>query len=276
MKISCIMNTYRRFTCVNRSIRLFLNQDCDVEKELIIYNTDTQYPMTLSEDLLDKNIRVVNNNTNLQTGEDYKNIGDIRRDSLTHAEGTHYICWDDDDIFLPWHIRQCVDGFIKNPEIWSWKPLISMYWRPNGQIELAYNNMEASILVDLEKLKSVGFLPHQGGGEHLYWMDIFQKQNKFHMERNIAPSYCFNWSDKGEVAGHKQSGSIDRPDNFQYHKENTKDFAKRPLDGMCDTQEIYKKHIELIKNNLDIQQEIYKMPFTITTENYKKYCEQYQ
>jgi hypothetical protein len=276
MKISCIMNTYRRFTCVNRSIRLFLNQDSDVEKELIIYNTDTEYPMTLSENLLNKNIRVINNNTDLITGEDYKNIGSIRRDSLTFAEGTHYICWDDDDIFLPWHIRQCVDGFNKNPEIWSWKPLISMYWKHNGDIELAFNNMEASILVNLEKLKSIGFLPHQGGGEHLYWMDVFKKQRKFYEERNIVPSYCFNWSDKGIVAGHKQSGSIDRPDNFEFHKQNTKDFAQRPIDGICDTQEIYKKHIELLKNNIEVEQEIFKIPFVIKKETYQKYCEQYQ
>lgn len=273
MKISCIMNTYRRFTCVNRSIKFFLDQDCDVEKELIIYNTDTEYPLELSENLLNKNIIVINNNTDLQTKEPYTNIGSIRRDSLNFANGTHYICWDDDDIFLPWHIRQCVDGFKKNEEIWAWKPFASMFWQLNCKPELAVNNMEASILVDLNKLKEFGFSNHQGGGEHLHWMSEFQKLNKFHIEKDIVPSYCFNWSDLGEMRGHKQSTTIGREDNFEYHKQNTKDFAKDKLKADVDVKEIYSRHTDVIKENIDKD---LNNGFLIKKDLYNKYCEPFK
>lgn len=273
MKVSCIMNTYRRFTCVNRSIKFFLNQDADIEKELIIYNTDTEYPMELDDSLLNKNITVINNNTDSLTNQPYTNIGSIRRDSLQYANGTHYICWDDDDIFLPWHIRQCVDGFNDHPDIWSWKPFTSMFWKGNKELELAWNSMEASILIDLEKLKEVGFDNHQGGGEHLHWMFEFNKAKKFYVEKESVPSYCFNWSDQGEMRGHKQSGTIDRQDNFEYHKANTKDYAKSKLTGNTDVSDIYKEHIAVIKNNIG---KTVHGNYVIKESLYQKYCEQYQ
>lgn len=248
MKVSCVMNTYRRYTCVNRSVRFFLDQDTTDQVELIIYNTDTEYPMALGEELKDKNITIVNNNIDHVTNQPYTNIGSIRRDSLSYAKGKYYICWDDDDIFLPWHIRQGLDGLADVSDAWSWKPYMSMFWKTGHEPELACNQMEASILVNLERLKITGFKEHQGGGEHLSWIDAFTRAGKFHIERHSIPSYCFNWSDQGIMRGHKQSGTINREDNFEYHKANTKDHATGPITGNFNTTDIYKRHASTIVN----------------------------
>lgn len=248
--VSCIMNTFRRFTCVNRSVKLFLKQDIEVKTELIIYNTDTEYPLVLDSGLEGKNIKIINNNTDFVTGLPYNNIGSIRRDSLNFGSGKYYICWDDDDIFLPWHIRQCVDGYNKNSDIWAWKPFTSMFWKTNHEPELAWNSMEASILVDLEQIKKAGFHKHQGGGEHLHWMDVFKKQKKFYVEKESVPSYCFNWADQGLMRGHKQSGTINREDNFEHHKKNTTDHAKGPVTADYDISDTIKRHVNSIHNNI--------------------------
>lgn len=250
-----------------------MDQDADVEKELIIYNTDTEYPIELDDALLNKNITVINNNIDKLTNLPYTNIGSIRRDSLQYGNGTHYICWDDDDIFLPWHIKQCVDGFSLNPDIWAWKPFTSMFWKSDHDPELACNNMEASILVNLEKLKEVGFSNHQGGGEHLSWMNTFNAAKKLYIEKESIPSYCFNWHDQGEMRGHKQSGTIDRVDNFEYHKANTTDYAKSKINGCSDVSLIYQKHISVIKDNVG---KIFRDSYIIKEHLYQKYCEQYQ
>ena len=42
-KISAVMCTYRRFTCVERAVNCFLAQTYQ-NKELIIYNTDVDNP----------------------------------------------------------------------------------------------------------------------------------------------------------------------------------------------------------------------------------------
>lgn len=278
--ISCIMCTYRRFTCVERSIQFWLNQDYKGPMELVIYNTDVDNPIILGEEIKEKfpekvkNIKIINNNTNYLTKEDYTNIGDIRRDSLSHASGTYYICWDDDDIFLPWNVQQCVDGLQANPGIWAWKPERSMMWPSNEDPKICGNAMEASIIARLDKIKQYGFIPHQGGGEHLDWMREFSIQHKFHVEKNSIPGYSFNWADQGEMRGHKQSGTIDRPDNFEYHKAHTTDYAKRPIE-IFDAEvvnNIYQIHIRSIINQVGVTDSLY----TVSQELLDKYVKKYE
>lgn len=251
--ISCIMCTFRRFTCVERSIQFYLNQDFSGETELIIYNTDTEYPLELSNELKNKNIKIINNNTDYLTNKPYNNIGDIRRDSLKHANGEYYICWDDDDIFLPWNIRQCMDGLNRHQQFWSWKPHRSMFWKSGQDPEIAGNVMEASIISRLDKILEFGFDPHQGGGEHLSWEGAFRDHKKIFFDGNSIPGYCFNWSDQGVIRGHKQSGTYGREDNFEYHKKETKDYAKRPLSifDQNKIKDIYNIHINVIKKNAE-------------------------
>lgn len=279
MKVSCVMNTYRRFTCVNRSINFYLNQDTLEDTELIIFNTDVKYPLILNDNLVDrikslnKKIIVINNNIDYKTGKEYTNIGAVRRDSLQHASGQYYICWDDDDVFLPWHIRQGLDGFSKDDKAWAWKPHTSMFWKGNSELEFACNNMEASILIDTKKIKEFGFFDHQGGGEHMSWLSIFSREHKIFIDKESIPSYCFNWSDQGLMRGHKQSGTIDRLDNFIYHKINTNDYATSKVDGIFEIKKIYDMHIKFIKEN------IYKLErdgLNIKRENIIKYIDTYE
>lgn len=266
------MNTYRRFTCVCRSIRFFLDQDSEDLRELIVYNTDVEYPIIGSPDLPD-NVKIINNNIDLKTGLPYNNIGAIRRDSLNYASGRYYICWDDDDIFLPWHISQCLDGFRRNPDIWAWKPMMSMFWRTGCPPEIAGNSMEASILVSVEALRSAGFNQHQGGGEHLGWMQKFNDERKLFVDPASVPSYCFNWADQGVMRGHKQSGTINRPDNFEYHRENTKDYALSPLSINYDVQDIYAIHIKALQKEIDKVQD---NGYSLKREIYNKYALRYE
>lgn len=274
-KISCVMTTYRRFTCVERSISMFLDQDYDGEKEMVILNTDEKYPLVLGETLKNKNITVINNNIDYRTSKEYDNVGSIRRDAINHATGTHYICWDDDDIFLPWNIRQCVDGLVRNPDIWSWKPHNSSWWASDGNLSVAGNAMEASIISDIEKIREYGFKEHKGGGEHWSWLQHFMNNNKILSDKNSLPGYCFNWSDQGIMRGHKQSGTIDHPDNFNIHKQGTKDHATRSLEtyDRVKLNEIYFKFVNLMKSHINVN---YPDGYVITQENYDKYVKQYE
>jgi len=58
MKVSFVCTTYRRFYCVRRIIAMYQAQTYQ-DKELIIFNTDTEHPFTLGID--DDSIIVVNN-----------------------------------------------------------------------------------------------------------------------------------------------------------------------------------------------------------------------
>jgi len=73
------------------------------------------------------------------------------------------------------------------------------------------------------------------------------------LNNNYIPSYCFNWSDPHEIAGHKQSGAIGSPNNFENHKEASRDYALRPLQKLSKLQlnEVYEKYYNWLVDNTD-------------------------
>lgn len=244
-KVSFVCTSYRRATCVERIIAQYYAQSYP-HKELIIFNTDVEYPMTLGFE--DPNIILVNNNINYLTGEPYTNRGDICRDAVTHATGDYFMLADDDDVYLPWHLQQAVE-MIELTGTDAWKPEKSFFANAKG-ISLAKNTMEASVIVKMWRIREIGFRSDMTGYEGLSWYTKLRDEKELdEHDPNYVPSYCFNWGDPPELAGHKQSGDINNPQNFDNHKERSGDYAKAPLRNDTDVTAFYAPYIEFIKNN---------------------------
>ena len=258
MKVSLICTTYRRYRCIERIIEQFLQQDY-FNKELVIFNTDSEIPMSLPESLLEfcekykAPIVLVNNSIDYETGLPYTNRGAICRDAVTHSTGELFMLMDDDDIYLPWHARQAVYGIMENGKA-AWKPEQSMFATPY-KLELVRNTLEASVIVKMEKIKEIGFRTDLTGYEGLSWYTKLRDDRELdeHNKRYV-PSYCFNWSDPSDMAGHKQSGDIDNPSNFENHKERSTDVSTKPLDrcGVTSITEVYSKYYEFLLKNKDL------------------------
>ena len=248
-KVSFVCTTYRRFTCVERIVAQYHAQTYE-NKELIIFNTDTDYPYSLGFD--DDSIIIVNNDKDYLTGEHYANRGQICRDAVTHATGDYFMLADDDDIYLPWHIEQAIDGIIENGKD-AWKPQKSFFAAPD-RIELCQNTLEASVIVKMNRIREIGFRSDLTGYEGLSWYT--QLRDEGNLDENntdYVPSYCFKWSDPSEIAGHKQSGDINNPDNFENHKAASCDYAIRPLNDITDLiNSVYKPYFDFINSNIDI------------------------
>lgn len=226
-KVSFVCTSYRRFYCVRRIIAQFMSQTYK-NVELIIFNTDVEHPMQLDASLIDLDIKVINNNINLETGESYKNRGEICRDAVKYTTGDYFMLADDDDVYLPWHIQQAVEGIQENGKD-AWKPEKSFFAAP-GKIELSQNTMEASVIVKMNRIREIGFRTDLTGYEGLSWYDKLRDEGQLNEHNtNYIPSYCFNWSDPSEIAGHKQSGDINNPNNFENHKQASGDYATAPL-----------------------------------------------
>lgn len=272
MKVSFVCTTYRRFRCVERIIEQFLIQDYP-DKELVILNTDMDNPMSLHESLVGYNIILVNNNIDYQTGLQYTNRGQICRDAVTHATGDLFMLADDDDIYLPWHIRQAVDGITQNGKD-AWKPRKSFFAAPN-KLEMCQNTLEASVIVKMNRIREIGFREDKTGFEGLSWYTKLRDERQLdELNDYYIPSYCFNWSDPSEMAGHKQSGDIDNPDNFENHKKGSNDISDKPLQrcGSEIINDIYQKYYKyLIDHQSDFDIELwskYVNDYVMTS----KYC----
>jgi hypothetical protein len=248
-KLSFVCTSYRRFTCVERIVAQFHAQTYP-NKELIIFNTDEEYPYSLGFE--DSSIIIVNNGINYQTGAPYENRGQICRDAVTHATGDYFMLADDDDIYLPWHMQQAVDGIETNGKD-AWKPEQSFFATPN-KVEMCMNTLEASVIVKMERIREIGFRSDITGYEGLSWYT--QLRDEKHLDEHnkyYVPSYCFNWSDPHEIAGHKQSGAIGSPNNFENHKEASKDYAKRPLEKLHEEKlrETYKPYYHFLRQHVE-------------------------
>jgi hypothetical protein len=244
-KVSFVCTTYRRYTCVNRIIAQF-NAQTYPHKELIIFNTDIEFPMELGFE--DSRIILVNNNIDYETGLDYTNRGQICRDAVTHATGDYFMLADDDDIYLPWHMQQAVDK-IEEVNTDAWKPRKS-FFATKHKLELTQNTLEASVIVKMNRIREIGFRTDVTGYEGLSWYTKLRDEQQLNeLYDHYVPSYCFNWSDPSEIAGHKQSGDINNPNNFENHKKSSTDVANSPLRNDFDLKDAYKKYYEYYKNN---------------------------
>lgn len=246
-KVSFVCTTYRRFYCVRRIVAQY-NAQTYKNKELIIFNTDEEYPYELGYE--DSSIKIINNNIDYITGKPYTNRGDICRDAVTHATGDYFMLADDDDIYLPWHLEQAVNG-IEELGKDAWKPEKSFYAATN-KLELSMNTLEASVIVKMNRIREIGFRNDLTGYEGLSWYTKLRDEYQLdEHNKKFLSSYCFNWSDPNDVAGHKQSGDIDNVNNFENHKNASYDYAKSlllPISGE-ELQDVYKKYFDFIRNN---------------------------
>lgn len=258
-KVSFVCTSFRRFYCVRRIISQYYAQTY-ANKELIIFNTDMEFPFILGFE--DPNIIVVNNNTDYITGELYKNRGQICRDAVTHATGDYFMLADDDDVYLPWHIQQAVEG-IEEVGQDAWKPEFS-FFASQTELKLVKNTLEASVIVKMGRIREIGFRSDLTGYEGLSWYTKLRDEKQLdENNKNYLPSYCFNWGDPPQVAGHKQSGDINNPNNFENHKKASGDYAKGPLSPVSEEElnGLYTPYYKFIENNPDKINQVYKQRY---------------
>lgn len=250
-KISCVQTTFRRFKCVEQTYNFFLAQDYTGEKELIIFNTDEEHPYVQTEELTQNNVIVVNNGVDYITKLPYTNVGAIRRDALTHATGDYFVTWDDDDIFMPYFLRQAIDR-MSETKLPSFKPKMSFF--KGSSLVLCMNTLEASVVSDINLIRKYGFLL-ETGKEGLGWYTKMRDNKELEQYDNYyIPSYCFNWADGASMnAGHKQSGDIDNPNNFENHKKASNDIVTGYLNVWDNEKlnDVYKIYYEFIMNTIN-------------------------
>lgn len=250
-KVSAVMCTYGRFECVERAVNCFLNQTYQ-NKELIIYNTDADNPYTDNNcKLAPYGILIINCGTDMVTKEPYTNVGAIRRDALMFASGDYVITYDDDDIFMPWFMKQAIDR-MEVTGLPSFKPEKSFFH--SGHLSLVMNTLEASVVADINKVREYGYLL-ETGKEGLGWYTKMRDNKELNEhDKHYIPSYCFNWHDGAEMkAGHKQSGDINNPNNFNNHKEASKDYVDGRMIEVYDEKkmsDIYRPYYDFITSTL--------------------------
>lgn len=221
MKVCIITCTKNRHSQLERSVRFFLEQDYSNAVQLIYNNSCNE--LILSEIVPKDKIILVNNCIDSSTGEKYTNLGAIYNDAIKYIPEDAEIVsfFDDDDIFLKYHISEGVKGYKRALEkgMIAYKPKKS-YFRNGNRTSMVENTLEPSIFVKKDHVLKYGFFL-ETSPQHLKWVDPLVYEGKIFADPKGTPTLIYNWGD--EIKTFKTSGNPTDPNNFLNYEKFSQD-----------------------------------------------------
>lgn len=117
--ISCVMPTYGRPGYLPESVAFFLSQDYP-NKELLILNDCPGQEFRCDS----PGVRVVNRDPR------FPSLGVKRNEAVALARGDWIAVWDDDDVYLPWHLSYAMRRIAESKTLFH---RADRFWTYNGQ-----------------------------------------------------------------------------------------------------------------------------------------------
>ncbi|MGO9356072.1 MAG: hypothetical protein ACLP1D_00145 [Xanthobacteraceae bacterium] len=182
MKIDCLMGTYGRYAVVCEALACFLQQSALSSATLLIYN---QHPAPLSVD--HPRVRVVNEPAPAGTLRHIRQR--MHELALPDAELIHW--WDDDDLYLPWHLA---DGLAQIGANVAWKPTSSWYSVANTSFSRVANRFEGSWIFRADYLKAAPIDTDPTYTDHPVILQTEREGLLATTELGDRTSYIYRWS----------------------------------------------------------------------------------
>jgi hypothetical protein len=212
MKIDCLMGTYGRYCLVQEALACFLMQTVTWQATLLIFN---QHPVPLRFD--HPRVRIIN--------EEFSggSLRFIRQRMLELADPAadfiHW--WDDDDLYLPWHLEDCLNH-IENYV--AWKPASSWVSERNVKFACQKNRFEASWLFRSEYLTSAPIHTHPAYTDHPVTLQIEESGQLATTELGGRTSYIYRW-DTGtqHLSGYGSGDEAAQRDNIKCWRRHSHD-----------------------------------------------------
>jgi len=191
-KVTCLCATKGRYELLRSAVSYFILQDYP-NKELIIFNNH-EVDIKLSDFVKKQgNIHVVN------AGE-FSSISDVYNTALTYVDSfgeqtSEFIAiWDDDDIYLPWHLSTGIAKLRETSKM-AWGPKYQ-FFVAGDSLDIVTNYCEGRLIVNYEFLKSVGFGTTEGVSKnhpHPKWMREVDLNGGFAESDCDENSYAYYW-----------------------------------------------------------------------------------
>lgn len=180
VKVACLMGTYGRYPLMTEAIAGFLGQTALEDAKLLVFN---QHPVALHFD--HPRVRVVN--------EEMLNVGlrHIRRrmfDLEGDAEFIHW--WEDDDLYLPWHIEDCLANIGSNI---AWRPKRSWLWLGTGEFEMWESRMEGAWLIRRDIIAEAPLDPYPTYPDIPINEELWQTNRVANTDVGDFASYIYRW-----------------------------------------------------------------------------------
>ncbi len=134
--VSCCMPTYGRpVELLNESVYSFLEQDYPGNKELVIYNDNSQINFTINH----PEIRMINSKIR------EPDLGSKYNKTVDYSKYNQILLWDDDDICLRHRIRYSIESMIDDVFI---AEKYYIYYVARNRIEIIQNHVPATLCIN--------------------------------------------------------------------------------------------------------------------------------
>ena len=221
MKIDCIMGTYGRYGLACEALACFLQQSQISQATLLIYN---QHPVPLRFD--HPRVRVVNETPPPGSLRYVRQ----RMHELANplAELIHW--WDDDDLYLPWHLDDCLSHIGDSV---AWKPASSWMSLRNVEFSRHQNRFEGSWVLRADYLSAAQLNTHPDYTDHPVIRQTEETGLLTTTELGGRTSYIYRWANgAAHVSGGFAGGSEDMQEkNLEAWRQRSDDV--RP-DGLLE------------------------------------------
>lgn len=175
------MGTYGRYSLACEALACFLQQTALDEAVLIVYN---QHPIPLSFD--HPRVTVVNETP------PHQGLRHIRKrmiDMVDPAiEFIHW--WDDDDLYLPWHLEDCFENIGDAP---AWRSAASWMSERNTKFSKWGSRYEASWMLRADALRQAPMDTHPEYTDHPFFKQMHEAGLVGVTDLGDLMSYIYRW-----------------------------------------------------------------------------------
>ena len=212
MKIDCLMGTCGRYRLACEALACFLQQSALSHATLLIYN---QHPVPLHFD--HPRVRIVN-----EAPPD-GSLRHIRRRmhelADPSAELIHW--WDDDDLYLPWHLADCLAHIGDHV---AWKPASSWWSVNNARFRRAHNTYEGSWIFRADYLKAAPLDTHPTYTDHPVIRQTLEAGTLATTELDGRASYIYRWGmGAAHVSGYGGGSEAAQQSNLETWRRHSTD-----------------------------------------------------
>lgn len=181
MKIDCLMGTYGRHSLASEALACFLQQTALPQASLLIYN---QHSVPLKFD--HPQVRVINETPPLGSLRYIKK----RMCELADPSAEFIHWWEDDDLYLPWHLEDCLSHIGQSV---AWQPEASWMSERNVNFSLHSNRFEGSWIFRADYIMSAPIDTHPTYTDHPVFMQT--EERKLLRATNLGgrTSYIYRW-----------------------------------------------------------------------------------
>ncbi|HTV30637.1 MAG TPA: hypothetical protein VMF32_23030 [Xanthobacteraceae bacterium] len=181
MKIDCLMGTYGRYSQVCDGLACFLQQTALEDATMLIYN---QHPVPLTFD--HPRVRVINET---RPTRPLRYIRQRMFDLADPAADLIHL-WDDDDLYLPWHLQDCLEHI---GDAAAWKPARSWYSHSTSEFNLIHEIFEGSWIFRANHVARASLDTHPTAIDHPIYAQTIEAGLVAVTDLGGRASYIYRW-----------------------------------------------------------------------------------